>query len=293
MGKITPRVWHITGANTGFGLELALKALKEGDRVVAAVRTPSKVPDSLRVDSVKVLQFDLSFSQADMNAYAKKAVDAFGGIDVLVNNAGYAYMGAIEETEDEQVKKQFDINVLGILRTIRAFLPTLRTQGSGLIMNLSSIGGLHGYPSNGVYCATKFALEGITEALAAEVTPFGVSAVIVEPGYFRTSFLSSVAATGGGGDNLAPENPAYEGTVAHEARAAFTAFNGKQRGNPVEGAARMWEYATGEGLFKGKEKLLRLPLGSDTGAQMRALSEDLAKTADYYEDVWASTDFSE
>ncbi len=93
------RVWHITGANTGFGLELALKAIKEGDRVIAAVRTPSKVPDSLKVESVKVLQFDLSLPQADMNEYATKAFAAFGRVDVLVNNAGYAYMGAIEETE--------------------------------------------------------------------------------------------------------------------------------------------------------------------------------------------------
>jgi NAD(P)-dependent dehydrogenase (short-subunit alcohol dehydrogenase family) len=96
---MAPRVWHISGANTGFGLELALKALKEGDQVVAAVRSPSKVPDSLKVDGVKVLQYDLSFSQDDMNSYAVKAFAAFGQVDVLVNNAGYAYMGAIEETE--------------------------------------------------------------------------------------------------------------------------------------------------------------------------------------------------
>ncbi len=158
-------------------------------------------------------------------------------------------------------------------------------------MNVSSIGGLHGYPSNGVYCATKFAVEGITEALAAEVAPFGLSAVIVEPGYFRTSFLSG--ATGAAADNLAPENPAYHGTVAHEAREAFWKYNGKQPGNPVEGAARMWEYVAGEGLFKGKERLARLPLGSDTGAQMRKFAAELEKTAEYYEDVWSSTDFKE
>jgi NAD(P)-dependent dehydrogenase (short-subunit alcohol dehydrogenase family) len=96
---MAPRVWHISGANTGFGLELSLKALKEGDRVIAAVRSPSKVPDSLKVDGVKVLQYDLSFSQEEMNAHAEKAFAAFGQVDVLINNAGYAYMGAIEETE--------------------------------------------------------------------------------------------------------------------------------------------------------------------------------------------------
>ncbi|KAK4182731.1 putative oxidoreductase [Podospora australis] len=271
------------------GLELALKALKEGDSVIAAVRTPSNVPSSLLVPAVKVLPFDLSLSQPELDSYATSAFAAFGRVDVLVNNAGYAYMGAIEETEDSLVQKQFDINVFGILRTIRAFLPGLRARGSGFIMNLSSIGGLHGYPSNGVYCATKFALEGITEALAAEIAPFGLKAVIVEPGYFRTAFLTG--ATSGGSDNIAPENPAYAGTVAHEARAAFWAYNGKQPGNPVEGAARMWEYIAGEGLFKGKERLLRLPLGSDRGALMKQFAKELADTAEVYEEVWRSTDF--
>ncbi|KAK4125792.1 NAD(P)-binding protein [Parathielavia appendiculata] len=289
---MAPRVWHISGANTGFGLELSLKALKEGDRIIAAVRSPSKVPDSLKVDGVKVLQYDLSFSQEEVNAYAEKAFGAFGRVDVLVNNAAYAYMGAIEETEDEMVKKQFDINVFGVLRTIRAFLPHMRSQKSGTIANISSIGGLRGYPSNGVYCATKFALEGITQALAAEIAPFGLHAFVIEPGYFRTAFLSSVASASAA-SNLAPPLAVYDGTIAHEARANFERFNGRQLGNPVEGAARIWEYVAGEGLFKGKEKRLRLPLGSDTGGAMRALSESLAETANDYEEIWSSTDFKE
>lgn len=162
------------------------------------MRSPSKVPPTLQVPNVKVLQFDLSLPQPELNAYAAHAFADFGQVDVLVNNAGYGYMGAIEETEDALVKKQFDINVLGILRTIRAVLPVLREAKSGKVMNLSSVGGLHGYPSNGVYCATKFAIEGITEALAAEIAPFGIRAVIVEPGYFRTSFLTGVSGSDGG-----------------------------------------------------------------------------------------------
>ncbi|KAM7206413.1 putative oxidoreductase [Naviculisporaceae sp. PSN 640] len=295
------RVWHITGANTGFGLELALKCLKEGDRVIAAVRSPTKVPSSLKHDNVKVLQFDLSYPQDQLNAYATEAFNAFGRVDVLVNNAAYAYMGAIEETEDEQVKTQFDINVFGVLRTIRAFLPHLRAQGTSstsplpsTIMNVSSVGGLRGFPSNGIYCSTKFAIEGITQALAAEIKPFNINCVIVEPGYFRTAFLASVAGTSSQA-NLAPKIAAYEGTPAHEARENFDKYNGRQPGNPVEGAARMWEYVAGKGkYFEGKEeRLLRLPLGSDTGGVMRALAEDLKKTAEYYEDVWRSTDFQD
>ncbi|SPN99283.1 related to short chain oxidoreductase/dehydrogenase [Cephalotrichum gorgonifer] len=241
------RVWHISGANTGLGLELALKALGEGDRVIAAVRTPSKVPESLQRPDVKALRFDLAWTQEEMNDYAKTAVAAFGQIDVLVNNAGFAYMGAIEESEDAEVKAQFDINVFAMLRIIRATLPHFRSRKSGIIMNLSSVGGFLGFPSNGIYCATKFAIEGITESLAAEVAPFGIHCVIVEPGYFRTAFLANPAS----GGNVAPALAAYEGTPAHEARKAFETINGKQPGDPVAGAARMWEYVAGEGLLSG------------------------------------------
>ncbi|KAK6544776.1 hypothetical protein TWF694_001459 [Orbilia ellipsospora] len=283
------RVWHISGANTGLGLELALKALSEGDRVIAAVRSPAKVPEELKREDVKILQFDLSQGQAEMDEYAKKAFEAFGKIDVLVNNAGYAYLGAVEESEDSATKTQFDVNVFAMLRIIRAMLPHLRSQGSGLIMNLSSVGALGGFPSNGIYCATKFAIEGFTQAMAAEIKPFGISTVIVEPGYFRTAFLKDPAA----GSNLAPTIAAYEGTIAHEARANFEKYNGRQPGDPKQAANRMWEYAADEGLFKGKEKLIRLPLGTDTGGVMKQLSEDLAKTVELYEDVWKSTDFKE
>lgn len=208
------------------------------------------------------------------------------------------------------VKTQFDINVFGILRTIRSFLPYLRAQPaptpnqtpppgqnnpSAYILNLSSIGGLRSYASNGVYCATKFALEGITQALAVEIAPFGLHAAVVEPGYFRTAFLAGVTgATGAAAAaNIAPALSVYEGTVAHEARASFTAYDGRQPGDPVEGAKRIWEYVADEGLLKGKERRGRLPLGSDTGKLMREVSEELAETAKVYEEVWTSTDFKE
>ncbi|KAI5461897.1 hypothetical protein BGZ63DRAFT_356651 [Mariannaea sp. PMI_226] len=283
----SPRVWHISGANTGLGLELALTAIEEGDNVIAAVRSPHKVPDELKRPEVKVLQFDLAWSQAEMDSYAQQAFKAFGKIDVLVNNAGYAYMGAIEESEDSAVKAQFDTNVFAMLRIIRASLPYLREQASGLIMNLSSVGGMRGYPSNGIYCGTKFAVEGITESLATEIAPFGIHCVIVQPGYFRTAFLANPAS----GANIAPTLAVYENTPAHEARQAFEKYNGRQPGNPKEGASRMWEYGAGAGMFAGKEKLLRLPLGSDSGTVMKQLSGTLAETAGYYENIWKSTDF--
>jgi NAD(P)-dependent dehydrogenase (short-subunit alcohol dehydrogenase family) len=190
---------------------------------------------------------------------------------------------------DSAVKAQFDTNVFALLRLVRGVLPGLRSQGSGTIINLSSIGGLVSYPSNGIYCATKFAVEGITQALATEIAPFGLKAVIVEPGYFRTAFLTSVAA----GANIAPAMEVYEGTPVHEARAAFTEYNGAQPGNPKEGAARIWEYVADEGLLKGKDKLLRLPLGTDCGTLIKQHAAELSETAAHYEDVWRSTDFKE
>lgn len=156
-------------------------------------------------------------------------------------------------------------------------------------MNLSSIGGIHGYPSNGIYCATKFAIEGITEALAAEVKPFGISYVIVEPGYFQSAFLKNPAA----GGSIAPAMAAYAGTPAHDARKAIELYNGKQPGNPKEGAARMWEYAAEEGLFKEKKLLLRLPLGRDMGTAMKQFAVELNETAEHYKYVWKSTDFTD
>ncbi|KAL4937779.1 hypothetical protein BDV06DRAFT_232344 [Aspergillus oleicola] len=281
------RVWHITGANTGLGLELCLKALSEGDRVIAAVRTPSKAPESLQRPDVRILQFDLSWDQRQMDEYATKAIQVFGRLDVVVNNAGYSYMGAIEESEDTAVKSQFDTNVFAPLRLTRSFLPHLRSQGTGTILNISSIGGLRSYASNGIYCASKFALEGVTEALATEIAPFGLNAFIVEPGYFRTDFLASVTA----GSNIAPAMGVYKGTVADEARKQFGEIAGRQRGDPKEGAKRIWEFVADEGLLKGREKLLRLPLGSDTGEVMKELARELERTVDVYEDVWGSTDF--
>lgn len=154
-------------------------------------------------------------------------------------------------------------------------------------MNLSSVGGFHGFPSNGIYCATKFAVECITESLAQEVESFGVRCVIVEPGYFRTAFLANPAS----GANVAPAMDVYEGTAAGEARKAFGAYDGRQPGDPEKGAARMWEYVAGEGLFVGKKRLLRLPLGSDCGGVLKTHVEGLNEVLEEYADVMKSTDF--
>lgn len=154
-------------------------------------------------------------------------------------------------------------------------------------MSLSSIGGLHGFPSNGIYCATKAAVESLTETLAQEVSSFGINCVIVEPGYFRTAFLAGPAS----GANVAPGMGVYEGTVAGEARRAFGAYDGSQPGDPDEAAARMWEYVAGEGLFRGKKRLLTLPLGSDCREMLKAHVEGVNEVLEEYEDVIKRTDF--
>lgn len=154
---------------------------------------------------------------------------------------------------------------------------------------MSSMGGIRSSVSGGIYCSTKFAIEGITEALAQEIAPFGIRTIIIEPGYFRTNFLANPAA----GVNVAKPMKEYDGTVAHDVVAMYAEYNLKQPGNPVLGAARIWEFVSVEGMAKGKEQILRLPLGSDAGAEMKALAEEYVETAREYEDIWKSTDFKE
>jgi len=154
---------------------------------------------------------------------------------------------------------------------------------------MSSCVGFVSFPSNGIYCASKFAVEGLTQALATEVASFGITCVLIEPGYFRTEFL----ADGRAGQNAAPAIDAYDGTIAHQARDAVLKADGVQRGDPKRGAARIWEYVADEGMFKGKKKLLRMPLGSDCGGYLKDHIAGLAEILETYEDVWKSTDFPE
>jgi NAD(P)-dependent dehydrogenase (short-subunit alcohol dehydrogenase family) len=151
------------------------------------------------------------------------------------------------------------------------------------------MGGIRSSVSGGTYCSTKFAIEGITEALGQEIAPFGIRTIIVEPGYFRTNVLANPAA----GINIAKPMKEYDGTIAHEVATMYADYNLKQPGNPVLGAARILEFVSGEGMAKSKKQLLRLPLGSDAGAEMKGLAEEYAETAREYEDIWKSTNLKE
>jgi NAD(P)-dependent dehydrogenase (short-subunit alcohol dehydrogenase family) len=225
------RVWFITGASTGFGRILAEQVLANGDKVVATARKPEQIADLTQNHSETALALALDVTD---NTAIEAAVDAaikhFGRIDVLVNNAGYGLAGAIEEATEPEYMPVFETNVFGLISLTRAVLPHLRKQRSGHIVNLSSIGGLIGSPGWGYYNASKFAVEGFSEALAAELAPLGIHVTIVEPGPFRTDFL------GRSGVEAQQRIADYDQT-AGKTRQYFHEQAGKQAGDPAKAAA--------------------------------------------------------
>lgn len=246
------KVWFITGASRGFGLELTRAALTRGDRVVATARRPETITAALgEHDNLLGVALDVT-NEAQAIAAAEAAVARFGRIDVLVNNAGYGLLGAVEEASAQEVEQQFATNVFGVLTVTRAVLPQMRRQRSGRILNISSIGGYAAYPGWGVYGATKFAVEGLTEALDAELSPLGIRATVVEPGFFRTDFLDASSLV-----RVRTEIPAYADTVG-AMREHMASANHQQPGDPAKLAAALLTLADSE------TPPVRLPLGSDT-----------------------------
>ena len=183
-------VWLITGCSTGFGRELAKILIARGYRVVATARDPQKVADLVDGHDANALAAEARRRQAALRSRrpSRRRQRKFGRIDVLVNNAGYGYLAAIEEGEDADIRAMFETNVFGLAAMTRAVLPIMRAQKSGAIVNISSMGGFIGFPGSGYYAATKFAVEGLSEALSKEVAPFGIKVLIVEPGPFRTDW---------------------------------------------------------------------------------------------------------
>ena len=183
--------WLITGCSTGFGREIARAALQAGHSVVVTARRPESVADIAGEFGDRALPLALDVTDAAQIAAAVSAADtAFGGIDVLVNNAGHGYLSSVEEGEDAEVRKLFDVNYFGAVDMIKAVLPAMRARGSGHIINISSMTGLVANPPNAYYSSTKFALEAVTEALAAEVRPLGIKVTAIEPGAFRTDWAT-------------------------------------------------------------------------------------------------------
>jgi NAD(P)-dependent dehydrogenase (short-subunit alcohol dehydrogenase family) len=232
------KTWFITGASRGLGVDIAKAALAAGDRVVATGRQRSQVADSLGPDNDRLLSLALDVTDAGQAQTAvAEAVARFGGIDVLVNNAGYGHLGYFEETTPDDVEAQFATNVFGLLSVTRAALPVMRTARRGHIFNLSSVAGMRGSEMGSLYCATKWAVEGFSEALALELAPFGVKVTIIEPGPFRTDFLTPGSIRFG-----AKAIPDYEERRTAQ-RATFEQRNGRQPGDPVRLAEAMVQLA--------------------------------------------------
>ena len=184
-------VWLITGSSTGFGRALAEAALAQGDRVIVTARDISKIQDLEHQypQTAKVVRLDVT-DQATIQTAVQSGLTTFNRIDVLVNNAGYGLMGAVEEVSDQQIRNQFETNFFGLLNVTRAVIPTFKKQASGHILNLSSAGGRVTLPMLGLYHASKFAVEGLSETLAQELKPFGIKVTIIEPGGFDTDFAT-------------------------------------------------------------------------------------------------------
>ena len=187
-------VWLVTGTSQGFGREIVRAALQRGDSVVATSRSPEKVASAFPQSSDRLFTLAMDLRDpADIASVVEKTLSRFGRIDALINNAGHGLLGAVEEASETEVRGVFETNVFGLLRVVWAVLPSMRERRSGRIVNMSSIGGLVGLPGFGIYNSTKFAVEGLSEALAAEVAPLGIRVILVEPGPFRTEFPGRLA----------------------------------------------------------------------------------------------------
>lgn len=262
------KVWFITGTSSGFGRLLAEEVLEQGGKVVATARKPEVLADLAEKypEAVRAVKLDVTDSE-DVKNSIEAAVKEFGRIDVVVNNAGYALVGAIEEANDEQIKQQFDTNVFGAVNVIREALPILRAQKSGHIVNISSLVGVSAFTSMGYYSASKFALEGLSEALATEVAPHGIKTTVVEPGPFHTGFSTRAVAFG---ENLLPE--VYPSTT--ELTNAFSQFDSPQSGDPRKAVKLIIESVESE------NPPFRLPLGlfayEGIEAKLESVKQDIS-----------------
>lgn len=274
------KTWFITGASKGLGLEFVKQLLEKGEYVAATSRSRSELEKAAGThENFLPLEMDLTNEQSVAKAI-NETIAKFGRLDVVVNNAGYGLLGSIEELSDAEARQNFEVNVFGSLNVIRQALPQLRAQKSGHIFNISSIGGVVGnFPGFGIYCATKFAVNGFTEALAVEAKPFGINTTIVMPGYFRTNFLDS-------GSLVTPKNPidAYE-SARQSQNAHQNDINGNQAGDPVKGVAAIIKTAD------APEPPLYLFLGSDAVSIASDKIATLEKEIEAWRSVSISTDF--
>jgi NAD(P)-dependent dehydrogenase (short-subunit alcohol dehydrogenase family) len=273
-------VWFITGASRGFGLEITREALSRGDSVVASARDPRAVLDAIPDADDRLLAVALDVSDpAQISAAVDAAIARFGRIDALINNAGRGLVGSVEETSDAEARAIFDVNVFGLLAITRAVLPHMRAQRSGLVVNLSSVGGFVSWPGWGVYSATKFAVEALSEAMTHELAPLGIRSVAIEPGPFRTNFLD--------GSSLAIAHTEIDdyASTGGAARTWATDSNYGQQGDPLKAAKVIVDLADRDDLPE------RIQLGTNAFEDIAAKLARTARDQEQWRAVSLSTDF--
>lgn len=278
MNSSLNKVWFITGASRGFGALIAKDALARGDLVVATARNPQAAVDAIgEHPNLLALKLDVTDEGAAFEA-ARAAVARFGRIDVLVNNAGFGLLGAVEESSAAEVRAIYETNVFGLLNVTRAVTPYMRAAKSGHIMNISSVGGYVSYAGWGVYCSTKFAVEALSESLSQELAPLGVRVTVVEPGFFRTDFLDKASLV-----TTATRIPQYAKTVS-AMRELMAGVNHKQPGDPAKLSLALLALADSE------QPPQRLPLGPDTLAKIVEKNRFVEAEIALWRDLASSTD---
>ena len=275
----TQKTWFITGASTGLGEALATLLLDKGDRVVATFRKSEQVAEfsKRKPDHSLGVLVDVT-DAAQLTGAVQHAINTFGHLDVVVNNAGYGSLGSIEEITEEETKRQFDVNVFGPLRIIRAVLPHLRERKSGHILNITSVGGLLGIAHAGIYNSSKFALEGLGESLAAQLKPLGIHVTNVEPGPFRTKWAGESATY------KETEIADYKGTVGEGLKASL-GRDGNQKGDPAKAAEAMYQ------LVRLPNPPVHLLLGGFAYQMVRDKLQGMLKEIDDFAYLGEPTDF--
>jgi len=273
------KVWLITGCSTGFGRELAVEVLRSGHRAAVTARNPDDIKDIVSGYPDTAIAIKLDVTRPDeIKGAVKQTLEKFENIDVLVNNAGIGYFGAIEESEEPEVRRMFEINFFGLANMTQAVLPIMRKQRSGHIVNVASIGGLVGFPAVGFYNATKFAVDGFSESLSKETSPLGIKVTVVAPSGFRTDWAGRSA-------NQSPVVIEDYKTTAEANKNTIRGYSGKQPGDPERAAKAIVK------AVEAEHPPLHLLLGSAALKGARNKLAELKKDFDAWEDTTTGADF--
>ena len=275
------RVWMITGAGRGLGHAFTEEAIKNGDMVIATVRKVDDADPLMKNDNVFPVIMDVT-KKEDVAAAVAAGIKKFGRIDVLINNAGFGMSGAFEEVSDEELRTLMETNFFGVTNVTRAVLPTMRKQGGGMILTVSSQAGAMGFLGSSAYCSSKYAVVGLSEALSMELAPFGIQVASILPGSFRTDFRDSSSMK-----HAKASLEAYEGSSVHAARDFLAANNHKQEGDPAKAAAFLYSIIESGKLPK------RILIGKKCCEDVKAYLEERISEIDSYLGKSSQTDFDE